>query len=122
MAGASRVSPRSNPDSLSASWTAQPARCLVPQPCTPQETWLRVRHLPMPVGAAASAAVSTNSSTPAHLFPRPVFLRGRLSTASIRYQVAARPVGGRYSATWEETFYVARTNASETSHSLRALP
>src|ERR1700721_600630 len=35
--GASRVSPRSNPDSLSTSWTAQPVRCLVRQPYSPQE-------------------------------------------------------------------------------------
>jgi hypothetical protein len=57
MAGASRVSPLCSPDSLSASWTAQPVRCLVPQPYTPQEAWLLVRHLPMPVGVEASAAV-----------------------------------------------------------------
>src|SRR5271163_2225023 len=71
VAGASRVSPRSNPDSLSASWTAQPARCLVPQPYSPQEVWLLVRHSRMPVGVEASAAVSTNFSTRALLFPRP---------------------------------------------------
>jgi len=45
-----------------------------------------------------------------------------LSTASIRYQVAARPVGEQYSATWEEILYAARTNALETSLSLKALP
>src|ERR1700730_11610177 len=43
VAGASRVSPLCSPDSLSASWTAQPVRCLGRQPCTPQEAWLRVR-------------------------------------------------------------------------------
>src|SRR5882757_10101932 len=32
MDGASRVSPLCRPDSLSAFWTAQPVRCLVPQP------------------------------------------------------------------------------------------
>src|SRR5437868_3050825 len=37
MAGASRVSPLSSPDSLSASWTAQPVRCLVPQRYTPRQ-------------------------------------------------------------------------------------
>ena len=57
MAGASRVSPLCNPDSLSASWTAPPVRCLVPQPYTPQEAWLPVRHLPTPVGVEALAAV-----------------------------------------------------------------
>src|ERR1700742_5190048 len=67
MAGASRALPLCNPDSLSASWTAQPERCMVLQPCTPQETWLRARHSPMPAGAEASAAVWTSSSTRAHL-------------------------------------------------------
>src|SRR5579863_4889677 len=122
MAGASRVSPLCSPDSLSASWTAQLARCLGRQPCSPQEAWLLERHLPMPVGVEASAAVSTNSSTRAHLFRRLVFLMKGLSTASIRYQAAAPPVGGQYSATWEETLYAARINALETSLSLKALP
>src|SRR6202008_312320 len=57
MAGASRVSPLCNPGSLSAPWTAQPARCLVPQLYTPLEAWLLERHLPMRVGMEASAAV-----------------------------------------------------------------
>ena len=50
------VSPLCNPDSLSASWTAQPVRCLGRQPCIPQEAWLLERHLLMPVGGEASAA------------------------------------------------------------------
>src|SRR5947209_8896704 len=56
-AGASRASPLCNPDSLSASWTALPVLCLVPQPYTQQAAWLMMRHFPMPVGVEASIAV-----------------------------------------------------------------
>src|SRR5271157_4855514 len=73
MAGASLVSPLCSPGALSASWTAQPVHCLVPQPYTPQEASLQVRHSGMPVGAGASAAVSTDSSTPEHLFRLRIF-------------------------------------------------
>src|SRR5438067_12074023 len=57
VAGASRESPLCNPDSLSASWTAQPERCLVPQPYSPQEASPRVRPSLMPAEVEASAAV-----------------------------------------------------------------
>src|ERR1700722_4552222 len=50
MAGASRAFPLCNPDSRSASWTAQPVRCMVPQPYTPREAWLQAPHLPTPAG------------------------------------------------------------------------
>src|SRR2546425_9661730 len=43
--------------------TVRPARCLVLQPYTQPETWLLVRRSGMLVAAAASVAVSTNSST-----------------------------------------------------------
>src|SRR3984885_2391004 len=73
MAGTSPVSPLCSPDSLSASWTAQPVRSLVPRPYTPQETWLRAPHLRMQVEVEAIAAVSTSSSTRARLSRRHLF-------------------------------------------------
>src|SRR5258708_24302914 len=110
MAGAFRVSSRCNPDSLSASWTAQPVRYLVPQPCSAQEAWLQVRYSGMPVGAAASAAESTNSSTRKHLFMRRLFQLVALLMANTRF-----PAAGRYSATSEEISSAGLINASETA-------
>src|SRR5712664_1744270 len=109
MAGASRASSHCNRGCRSASWTAQPVRYMVPQPCSPQEAWLQVQHSMMPVAVAASAVVSTNSSARKHLFRRRLFQMVALLTANIRF-----PVAGRYSATSEEISSAGLINASET--------
>src|SRR5258708_5075388 len=96
MAGASRASSHCNRDCRSASWTAQPVRYMVPQPCSPQEAWLQVQHSLMPVALAASAAESTNSSTRKHLYRRRLFQMLALLLSNIQF-----PVSRRYSATSE---------------------
>src|ERR1700730_4644910 len=73
MAGASRVSPRSNRGFHSASWTVRPVRCLAPQPYTQPATWLPVRRSGTPAAVAGSVAVSTNFSTRRHLFQHGLF-------------------------------------------------